>query len=195
VEGIEAFAAALGLVAFLELGDKTQLVTISLAARHPWAQVFAGASLGLLATTAIGAAIGGAVGSILGSWLFAIKIVGAAVFLAIGAWSVVALVRAEEGPGVVRERRTPFLTALGFAFLAEFGDKTQLAVIVLAATSEAPLSTFLGAGLGLVVIACLSVLLGTGLARLVSGRRLRAVSATLFLVAGVVLLVDSLAGR
>ncbi len=60
MEGLLPFSAALGLVLLLELGDKTQLATISLVTRHPWAPVWAGASLGLVAVTAVGAALGAA---------------------------------------------------------------------------------------------------------------------------------------
>lgn len=48
MEGLAPFLASFGLVALLELGDKSQLVTLALASRHPWRPVFFGASLGLL---------------------------------------------------------------------------------------------------------------------------------------------------
>ena len=49
MEGLVAFGTALGLIALLELGDKTQMLTISLAARRPWAPVLGGAATGLIA--------------------------------------------------------------------------------------------------------------------------------------------------
>jgi putative Ca2+/H+ antiporter (TMEM165/GDT1 family) len=56
--GLVPFAGALGLIIVLELGDKTQLATISLASRNPWPAVFFGAANGLVFMTAIGTAVG-----------------------------------------------------------------------------------------------------------------------------------------
>lgn len=194
MESAVAFLAAFGLVALLELGDKTQLVTISLATRHPWVEVLAGAVLGLTATTAIGAAIGGVLATALGAWLTYIKIGGGILFLGIGIWGAIQAVRrppGEEPEAVVKERRSAFLTAASFSFLAEFGDKTQIAVIILAATYDAPVSVFLGGSAGLSVIAVSSVVIGAGLARVLSEKWLRLISTVLFIVAGVLLLVEA----
>ena len=193
MEGIVPFAAALGLIALLELGDKTQLVTISLATRHPWAPVLAGSVVGLVATTAIGAAIGGILATTLGAWLTYIKIGGGIVFLLIGGWALVQTLRhspEEEPEAAVKERRSAFATAASFSFLAEFGDKTQIAVIVLAATYDAPISVFVGGSAGLALIAVSSVVIGAGLARLLSERWLRLISSVLFILAGALLLVE-----
>lgn len=194
MEGIVPFVSALGLIALLELGDKTQLVTISLATRYPWAEVLAGAVIGLTATTAIGAAVGGVLAATLGSWLTYIKIGGGILFILIGAWTVVQALRhhfREEPPEAIKEKRSGFATALSFNFLAEFGDKTQIAVIILAATYDAPVSVFLGASGGLALIAVSSVVIGAGLARVLSEKWLRLISTVLFIVAGVLLIVEA----
>src|SRR5207253_9796280 len=87
VKSLLVFATAVGVVALLEIGDKTQLVTIRLAARHPWARVLPGADLGLTAATAIGAAIGGALALTLGGGLQLIRIAGAVLFISLVIWS------------------------------------------------------------------------------------------------------------
>lgn len=197
MEGLIAFIAALGLVAVLELGDKTQLVTISLATRHPWKPVLAGTVLGLAATTAIGAAVGGVLATALGAWLVYIKVGGGVLFILIGAWTMAQEYRRrnpEEPEEAVPERRSAFATAASFAFLAEFGDKTQLAVIILAATYDAPVSVFLGGSAGLALIAVSSVVIGAGLSRVLSQKWIRLVSAALFIIAGVLLIAEALAG-
>ncbi len=194
MEGLVAFASALGLIALLELGDKTQLVTISLATKHPWREVLAGAILGLVAATAIGAAVGGVLAATLGSWLTYIKIGGGILFIVIGVWTVVQALRhhfQEEPEEAVKERRSAFMTALSFNFLAEFGDKTQIAVIILAATYDAPISVFLGGSVGLALIAVSSVLIGAGLSRVLSEKWLRLVSTALFIIAGVLLIAEA----
>lgn len=194
MEGLVPFLSALGLIALLELGDKTQLVTISLATRHPWAEVLAGAVIGLVAATAVGAAIGGALAAALGAWLTYIKIGGGVLFIAIGVWTVVQALRhhfREEPEETAKEQRSAFVTALSFNFLAEFGDKTQIAVIILAATYDAPISVFLGGSAGLALIAVSSVIIGAGLARVLSERWLRLISTALFIVAGVLLIIEA----
>ncbi len=194
MEGVVPFASALGLIALLELGDKTQLVTISLATRHPWKDVLAGAVLGLVAATAIGAAVGGILAATLGAWLTYLKIAGGILFIGIGVWTVVQAVRRhyqEEPAETVKERRSAFATAASFNFLAEFGDKTLIAVIILAATYDAPASVFLGGSAGLALIAVSSVLIGAGLARVLSERWLRLISTALFILAGVLLIIEA----
>ncbi len=194
MEGIAPFVAALGFIALLELGDKTQLVTISLATRYPWADVLAGSVIGLTAATAVGAAVGGLLATTLGAWLTYIKIGGGILFIAIGVWTVVQALRhhfREEPEEPVQEKRSGFATALSFNVLAEFGDKTQIAVIILAATYDAPVSVFLGGSVGLALIAVSSVIIGTGLARALSEKWLRLISTTLFVVAGVLLIVEA----
>lgn len=194
MEGAVAFGAAFGLVALLELGDKTQLVTISLATRHPWKDVLVGAVLGLVAATAIGAAVGGILATTLGAWLTYIKIAGGILFIVIGVWTVVQALRhhfQEEPAETVKEKRSAFATAASFNFLAEFGDKTQIAVIILAASYDAPVSVFLGGSVGLAVIALSSVIIGTGLSRFLSEKWLRLISTALFILAGILLIVEA----
>ncbi len=194
MEGVVAFVAALGLVALLELGDKTQLVTISLATEHPWREVLAGAVMGLVAATAVGAAVGGILAATLGAWLTYLKIGGGILFILIGVWTVVQALRhhfQEEPEGRVKEKRSAFATAASFNFLAEFGDKTQIAVIILAASYDAPVSVFLGGSTGLSLIAVLSVVIGAGLARVLSERWLRLISTVLFIAAGILLIVEA----
>ena len=194
MEGLVPFVAALGLIALLELGDKTQLVTISLATRHPWRDVLAGVVLGLVAATAVGAAVGGLLAATLGTWLTYIKIAGGVLFILMGLWTIVQALRHHargESEESVTERRSAFATAASFGFLAEFGDKTQLAVIILSATYDAPVSVFLGGSVGLALIAVSSVLIGVGLARVLSEKWLRLISTVLFIIAGVLLILEA----
>jgi putative Ca2+/H+ antiporter (TMEM165/GDT1 family) len=196
VEGVVAFGAALGLIALLELGDKTQLLTISLATRRPWASVLGGATTGLVAATAIGAAIGGVIAVTLTGWLPLIRVGGGIVFVVLGAWMIIQAVRhrpvSTESGRSTPTQRNAFLEAAGLLFVAEFGDKTQLAVIILAATYAAPVSVFIGASLAESLIAVSSVIIGASLARFITQRWLGFVSSALFLAAGVLLIVEAI---
>jgi putative Ca2+/H+ antiporter (TMEM165/GDT1 family) len=196
MEGLVAFGAALGLIALLELGDKTQMLTISLAARRPWAAVLAGAATGLVAATAVGAAIGGVLAAALTGWLPLIKVAGGLVFIAIGAWTIIQEGKRHDTPDapVLPSNRNAFLESAGLLFVAEFGDKTQLAVLILAASYVAPISVFVGASLAVILIAVTSVIIGTNLARFLAKRWLGLLSSSLFLVAGGLLILEALVG-
>jgi putative Ca2+/H+ antiporter (TMEM165/GDT1 family) len=195
MEGLVAFGTALGLIALLELGDKTQMLTISLAARRPWAPVLGGAATGLIAATAIGAAIGGVMAVTLTAGLPLIRVAGGLAFLALGAWMIIQAIRQHRRPTepepLMTTHRNAFLETAGLLFVAEFGDKTQLAVVILAASYAAPVSVFLGASLAVTVIAVTSVIIGTSLARFLTQRWLGLVSSGLFLAAGVLLIIDA----
>lgn len=194
MEGLIAFGTTLGLIALLEIGDKTQLVTISLATRHPWPKVLAGAAVGLTAATAIGAAIGGALAATLGEWLQLLKVVGGVLFIALGVWTVAQAIRQRrriEELTVPQGSRGAFGETVSFIFLAEFGDKTQIAVIILAATYAAPFSVFAGASLAESLVAVTSVVIGLGMSKVLSKRWLATVSTGLFLIAGILLILEA----
>jgi len=194
MESLLVFGTALGLVALLEIGDKTQLVTISLATRHPWAKVLPGAVLGLTAATAIGATIGGVLATTLGGGLPWIQIAGGVLFIGLGIWALIQARRRRDRPTeepILMVARHPFWLTAGFLFLAEFGDKTQLAVIVLAATAAAPLSVFAGASLAEALVAVTSVFIGTALSKALATRWVVGASTVLFLIAGTLLILEA----
>ncbi len=87
-----------------------------------------------------------------------------------------------------------FLTTFGIVFVAELGDKTQLAAMALAGRSGRPVVVFLAASLALVAITLLGVAAGAALRKALPERSLGIASAVLFLVVGTVLLVRSLRG-
>ena len=188
MEGLSEFAAAFILVALLELGDKTQLLLISLATKHPPLPLIAGAAIGETAVTAIGVGIGVAIIAVVP--VLALKLVSGALFIAVGVWNLIA--KDEKAEAKEEKARNPFLTAIGLSFLAELGDKTMLAVIALSGSLAAPVSVFAGGSLGLIVIAVLSVALGRVLKRYVTARWLRYLSAALFIAAGVIAIVEAL---
>jgi putative Ca2+/H+ antiporter (TMEM165/GDT1 family) len=80
-----------------------------------------------------------------------------------------------------------FLAAFGLIFLAELGDKTQLAAIVMASETGKPWQVFLGAALALVVLTFVAVFLGAGLAKIVPTHIIQKVAGVLFVVFGVLI--------
>jgi putative Ca2+/H+ antiporter (TMEM165/GDT1 family) len=83
---------------------------------------------------------------------------------------------------------TAFWTTFGALFVAEMGDKTQLAAITLAAETRSPLSVFLGAALALALVSLIGVAVGTVLGNYLPENILRKVAAAAFIVIGVLML-------
>lgn len=189
MEGLSAFVATFALVGLLELGDKTQLLLISLATKHPAFPIIAGAALGETAVTAIGVGVGAAIVAVVP--VVVLKLASGALFIGIGLWNLLAREKEATAESEGRVARNPFLATLGLSFLAELGDKTMLAVIALSGALAAPVSVFAGASLALLTIAIVSVVLGRVLKRYITARWLRIVSAALFIGAGVLAILEA----
>ncbi len=82
------------------------------------------------------------------------------------------------------------ITTFGVIFLAEMGDKTQLAAMTMAASTKKPLAVFIGAGLALVCVSAIGVLVGALLSEYISLLWIKRVSAVAFIVIGVLILLD-----
>ncbi|MEO0113935.1 MAG: TMEM165/GDT1 family protein [candidate division WOR-3 bacterium] len=85
-----------------------------------------------------------------------------------------------------------FITVFGTIFLAELGDKTQLAIFSFACTSKYPLTVFLGASFALLLTSMLAVLVGTGLQRVIPVKILHIIAAIAFIIIGIILLIKTL---
>jgi len=190
--GWAAFAASFGAVAVAELGDRTQLALLAAASEipRPWA-LFAGASLAFAASNVLAVTVGAVLADVLPPGVM--DLLAAALFAAFGlAFAVRALRRggaplddeAEELPGEARGRAPVVLalTTTASIFLAETGDKTQIATATLAA-SVSPIPVFLGATAALLANAGVAIYLGRRLASLPRSLRrwLTPVAAALFL--------------
>jgi len=182
---IEAFLVSTGLVALAEIGDKTQLLSLVLAARfrRPWPIV-----AGILAATLANHAAAGA----LGAWIThavgeaaMTRIVGVS-FLAMAAWVLVP--DKLDASGAERNRGGVFLTTVSLFFIAEMGDKTQVATVMLAARYESLASVVLGTTFGMMIANVPVVFFGDALARKVPLAIVRKVTALSFAILGIVAL-------
>jgi putative Ca2+/H+ antiporter (TMEM165/GDT1 family) len=176
------------LVALAELGDKSQLVCMTLAARHRPGPVVLGACLAFACLDALAVSFGAGVAALVPDRLLAL-VVGL-LFLAFGA----AALRHPEPDAVTDEAtatgRSVLLSTTLLVFLAEFGDKTQLAVAALAAELQ-PLAVWLGATAGLCAVSALGVLAGRRLLRRLPVRLLHRGAGGLFLALGLVTLTQA----
>ena len=183
---MEAFLVSTSIVALAEIGDKTQLLAFILAAkfRKPMPIV-----LGILAATVANHAFAGAVGS----WLTALMgpqtlrwVLGIS-FLAMAVWTLIPD-KFEEGDARIA-RLGVFGTTLVAFFLAEMGDKTQVATVALAAQYQDLVAVVAGTTLGMMIANVPAVLLGDRIAHRMPVRLVHLIAAAIFAILGVATLL------
>jgi len=183
---LESFLVSTGVVALAEIGDKTQLLSFLLAARFrkPLPIV-----LGILFATLLNHALAGALGTLVTAWLGpqALRWVLGVSFILMAAWILVPdRLDADDG-------RLPRLGVFGATlvafFLAEMGDKTQVATVALAARYGEFALVVLGTTLGMMLANVPAVLLGERIAHRMPVRLVHGVAAVVFAVLGVVTLL------
>ena len=182
---MEAFVVTTAAVAIGEIGDKTQLLSFLLAARYRRPlPIILGILCATLANHALAAAAGVWLrGALDPRWLS--SVLGFS-FLAIAAWALVPdRLDAERAPA---ERYGVFLVTLLAFFLAEMGDKTQLATAVLAAKYDSLAAVVAGSTLGMLCADVPAVLLVSATRRTVPVRMVRLVASALFAALGAVAL-------
>jgi len=175
---MEAFLVSTGIVALAEMGDKTQLLALILAARFkkPWPIV-----AGILVATLVNHALAGAAGAWVSTLISPqmLRWILGASFLAMAAWMLVPdKVEADEDGKP--PRYGVFLTTVLVFFLAEMGDKTQIATVMLAARYDAIASVVAGTTLGMMLANAPVVWLGERVTRLLPLRAVHIVSALIF---------------
>ena len=181
---MEALWVSTGLVALAEIGDKTQLLSLVLAARfrRPW-PIVAGILVATVANHAAAAWLGAWLTGLLGPTALA-RVRGAS-FLVMAAWILVPD-KLEEQDAAVRLGAGVFWTTTLLFFVAEIGDKTQVATVVLAARYEAIVTVVVGTTLGMLAANVPVVLFGEAAARRLPLAIVRRVAAAGFAVMGVV---------
>lgn len=184
---MEAFLVSTSIVALAEMGDKTQLLALVLAARFrkPWPIVL-GIFVATLANHALAGAVGSWVTSVLGPqalrWVLGLS------FIAMAVWMLIPdKIDGDEGEprGL---RLGVFGTTLVAFFLAEMGDKTQIATVMLAAQYSAYFWVVAGTTLGMMLANAPVVWLGDRLVKKVPIRIVHLASALIFLVLGLLAL-------
>ena len=185
---MEGFLTSFWLVALAEMGDKTQLLSFMLAARfaHRHWSIICGIFVATLVNHFGAAAVGGWIAAQVGPT--AMRWGLAAAFFAFALWALVPdkLEGTKQPIGVAGA----FLTTTVAFFLAEMGDKTQLATIALGARFPSLAAVVMGTTLGMMAANVPAVLLGEKLAQKVPMSVLRMVAAALFAIFGLLILMD-----
>jgi putative Ca2+/H+ antiporter (TMEM165/GDT1 family) len=185
-DALQALAVSTGVVALAEIGDKTQLLALVLAAR--WRKPVP-IILGILVATILNHALAGAVGAWLAAaigpqamrWILGLS------FLAMAAWILVPD-KADDEAAAREPRHGVFLATVVTFFLVEMGDKTQIATVALAARYDALWAVVAGTTLGMMLANVPAVLVGEAAARSLPLGIVRGVAAAIFAVLGALVL-------
>jgi Ca2+/H+ antiporter, TMEM165/GDT1 family len=184
---MEALFVSAGLVAVAEIGDKTQLLALLLATRYrkPLPII-----LGILVATLANHALAAWAGASMAAWLGAdvMRWILAGTFFVMAGWCLIPD-KADEGPRAVDGAGAFVATSVAF-FLAEIGDKTQIATVALAARFNDLVLVTAGTTLGMMLANVPAVLFGEAVARKVPLKLVRAVAAASFVVLGALALLQ-----
>lgn len=183
---MEPLLVSTGIVALAEIGDKTQLLALILAARY---RKPVSIGLGILIATLANHGLAAWLGALAASWLGpdAMRWILGLGFIAMAAWCLVPD-KAEDGPRAGAKAGAFVATLVAF-FLVEIGDKTQIATVALAARFHDLLWVTAGTTLGMMLVNIPAVLCGDGIARLAPLRLIRMAAAALFTLLGAMTLL------
>jgi putative Ca2+/H+ antiporter (TMEM165/GDT1 family) len=184
---MDAFLISTGVVALAEIGDKTQLLTLVLAARYrkPWpviAGIFAATLLNHAIAGAVGAWLAAAIGPDWMRWILGVSFIVMAVWLLIPD-------RLDDAAGGGRRYGGVFLSTFVLFFIVEMGDKTQIATVALAARFDSLAAVVVGTTVGMMLANAPVALFGDALAKRLPIRMVHGVAAGVFAVLGVGVLI------
>ena len=186
---MEPLLVSAGVVALAEIGDKTQLLAFILAARF---KKPAPIILGILFATIVNHGLAGA----LGAWITAsispevLRWVLGLSFIGMAAWTMIPD-KIEEEESQIAKKFGVFGATLITFFLAEMGDKTQIATVAMAAHFAAPLMVVMGTTLGMLIADVPAVFAGEKLATKIPMKLVHSIAAAIFAALGIATLLGA----
>jgi putative Ca2+/H+ antiporter (TMEM165/GDT1 family) len=183
---MESLLVSIGVVALAEIGDKTQLLALVLAARYRKPLPIA---FGILIATLVNHGLAAWLGALAAGWLGpdAMRWILGLGFLAMAGWCLIPD-KVEDGPQAAAKAGAFLATLIAFS-LVEIGDKTQIATVALAARFDGILLVTAGTTLGMMLVNVPAVLCGDGIARRLPLKPIRMAAASLFAILGVLALL------
>ena len=197
-EWLTAFSIAFGLIFVAELGDKTQLIILSLASKGYNSKKLA---LGAVCGFAVIVFVGGVLALLLAQYidLMWITLISGIVFVIIGLFQIISLIRNNEQEESCEDEKVmkkSFSNAFAAGFIAiftmELGDKTQVMTILLAASSSSVFGTLVGSWVALSLLAVIGAFAGEWLQKRVPKRKIDWIAAVLFTAIGIFMVISAL---
>jgi putative Ca2+/H+ antiporter (TMEM165/GDT1 family) len=187
---MDAFLISFGIIFVAELGDKSQLMAMTFAARYRAITILLAITAATAVVHLVSVLVGAAVGVALPTK--AISVVAGVAFIGFAAWTLHGdeLDEDDEARAARRTKSVFWTVALAF-FLAELGDKTMLATITLA-TDNGLFGTWLGSTLGMVAADALAIVVGQQLGARLPERVIKIGAAITFVIFGFLLIVEGL---
>jgi putative Ca2+/H+ antiporter (TMEM165/GDT1 family) len=187
---VNAFFVSFGIIFVAELGDKSQLMAMTFAARYKAVTILLAISVATAVVHLVSVLVGAAAGIALPTK--ALSIVAGAAFVGFAAWTLRGDELGDDDEARAEQSSRSVFWTVGIAFfLAELGDKTMLATITLA-TNHGLIGTWLGSTLGMVAADALAIVVGQQLGARLPERAIKIGAATLFAVFGIALIVEGI---
>lgn len=184
---MEAFTASLLFVVLAEMGDKTQLLGMAFATRYRWQTVMWGVFVATVLNHLFAVILGTYITNFVP--MSYVQIVASVSFIIFGLWTI----RGDQLEGEDRERSmSPFWTVTIAFFMAEMGDKTQLATVALAAKFGTIIPVWMGTTFGMMIANAIGILIGVVLGKQIPERVVKWVAALIFIFFGLFGLYDAL---
>jgi Ca2+/H+ antiporter, TMEM165/GDT1 family len=182
-----AYFTSLMFVVLAEMGDKTQLLAMAFASRYRWQIVIWGVFWATLANHLLAVLLGNFLTGVIP--LGIIKMMASVSFILFGLWTL-------RGDKLNNEDKrfnySPFWTVAVAFFLAEMGDKTQLATIALATRYQSLLPIWFGTTSGMIIADAIGIIFGIVLGRKIPEKAVKWVAASIFILFGVFGLYEAL---
>jgi putative Ca2+/H+ antiporter (TMEM165/GDT1 family) len=175
-----AFLTSFAIVVLAEMGDKTQLLAMAFATRFRWQTVMWGVFAATAANHLFAVLIGTYLTSIIP--LQYIKIAAALSFIIFGLWTIRGDKLEDEDK---RFNFSPFWTVTAAFFIAEMGDKTQLATVALAAEFNAIVPVWIGTTTGMMIADAIGIIIGIVLHKKIPEKQIKWFAALIFIAFGV----------
>jgi putative Ca2+/H+ antiporter (TMEM165/GDT1 family) len=182
--GLLSFAVSVGAVTLAEMGDKTQLLAMAFATRYKASKVLIGVFIATVLNHALAVAVGSFISRVPGldAW---IQGLAALSFVFFGLWTLKGDKLDEDEVRKKKNRHGAIVTVAIAFFIAEIGDKTQLATIALAARfSDSPVWVLAGTTMGMLIADAIGIIVGVALCRRIPERTVKIVSAAAFVFFG-----------
>ena len=176
---------AFATIFFAELGDKTQLMVISLSTKYRKLDVFVGAILGFILVNGVTIFIGTSLSEFTPDFVI---FIGGIIFIIFGIVTILSKsnnVEEEKIENQEEKKGIGLISSFSLVFLAELGDKTQIASLILAITYKAFLEVFLSVILSLSAVTIIGILVGRSMKQYIRPKPLRILSGCLFIILGV----------